>query len=265
MSKKNQKVIYSFKVQDGSKEREFALLSPTRAQKQDGDIYYTAQLSKMVSAGILPRAIWEKVIKNNGGTISEPDRKEYSGLYKQLVEVNSRVAELLGGGDEDQLEEDKKSELAEAQAEIVSIRKEMQSLESEQINLYENTAEAKARNQTIIWWSLSIAAEKGEDGVFKPIFAGNDMDERMEKYDELVDGSEFFSDIVRRINYLATIWYIGAATKHEEFASFDSDFSKEFKVDVDKLSDADLSGQAAADGDSSKPEGEDSATGENPA
>jgi len=220
---KEQKTLYKFEIQDGSKLRKFAILSPSRRLRQDGELYYTSQLSKFISAGVLPRALWEKLIKNNGGAVAEPDKKEYADLYQKLIDTNSTV-EKLAGIPEAELTDEQKSQLSYAQGQLVLIRKDMQVLESEQMSLYENTAEAKARNQSIIWWSLNLAAEANAAGVYLPIVVGEDIDDKLDAYDDLSENDGFLNGVIRRVNYLVTIWYIGAANSSSDFERFDAEF-----------------------------------------
>jgi hypothetical protein len=234
MSKKN-KALYSFKIQDGSREREFGLIKPNRKLKQEGEIYYTAQLSRLVSAGVLPRAIWEKVIKNNGGAISDPEKKEYSDLYKELIDLNKNLLDVSSKTEEDISEEEKQKETSQIQAKMMDVRRKMQALESEQMSLYDNTAEVKARNSTIIWWSMYLAGEKNESGEFVPVIKGEDVDEKLDQYDIILEENPFLSGVIKRLNYLTTVWYIGVASSEEEFKSFDEDYLKDIKINSDKI------------------------------
>jgi hypothetical protein len=245
MTGKKQKELYSFKIQDGSREREFAIISPNRKLKQDGEIYYAAQLSRFISAGILPKALWEKVMKNNGGLISDPDRKEYSALYKKLIAVNTKIIELIGSDGSktiSELDKEKADELESLQAESLEIKKGMQELENEHFNFYENTAESKARNQTILWWSMHLSMERNEKG---ELVDGEDIEEKLDTYDEIVEKNPFLVDVIKRLNYLVTVWYIGAATESSEFKNFDEGFLKDFKVNPDNINEEKAPGEGS--------------------
>lgn len=221
---KNRKDLYSFKVQDGSRERVFGLLKPTRRMKQDGDLFYSSSLSKFISAGVLPRALFDKIIKNNGGMVAEPDKEEYADLYLKLVELNQKMSELQAKTDK--TEDDKKG-LASTQAEIVIIRRQMQQMESEQASIYENTAEAKARNQAILWWFFKTAVEFFDDKSKSEhlIDPSLGFEKNMDRFDEILEGDdEFTKSVCSRLNYLSTVWFLGAASSEEDFIYFDKEY-----------------------------------------
>ena len=60
------KHLYSFEVLDATgKKRTFGLLKPNRREKESGDLYYASKLSEFISAGVLPKILWDKLFKNN--------------------------------------------------------------------------------------------------------------------------------------------------------------------------------------------------------
>jgi hypothetical protein len=148
MSDQNKKYLYSFEVKDDSgANRKFAILKPNRKVKEEGELYYASKLSQFISAGILPKILWDKMFKDSGGIVARSDRKEYSDLFEELS-TNRNAIDKISVKPESSRTTEEKAELEKLQATNVLIRKEMQDLEFLQINAFENTAEAKARNKT---------------------------------------------------------------------------------------------------------------------
>jgi hypothetical protein len=229
MTNKQAKHLYSFNSTDAQgKDRKFCILKPTRKMKEDGELYYASKLSQFISSGILPKIVWDKIFKDNGGIISETDKKEYSDLFVQLAELRNSINSLSVKLEKDRTEQEQfKIEVLEGSA--IEARKRMQELEMSQINAFENTAEAKARNRTIVWWAATLAAEELEDAVNEPLLGTGSVDEKLDNYELIVESDEFLSDVFSRINYLVTVWYLGSATSVEDFKSLDEEYVNRIK------------------------------------
>ena len=78
----------------------------------------------------------------------------------------------------------------------MKLNRELQDYEIRQNQLFENTAEYRARTRTIMWWQLELLYEKSGDD-FKPVFPLDkgiiykdslaEFKERNRVYDELVE------------------------------------------------------------------------------
>ena len=228
MDNKKEKHIYFFEEKDETgKLRKFVILKPSRKNKEAGELYYASKLSNFISLGVLPRIVWDKMFKDNGGIISNADKKAYSDLYVDMLNLKNSADKLESKSD---LTEDEKSQLEILKIEITNIRKQLQELEFNQINAFENTAEAKARNKTVVWWAATLGAEE-RDGVLEPILQGEDIEEKLDFYDSEIEHDSFIARIFSRINYLITIWYLGSASTHKEFESFDKDYLERIKLE----------------------------------
>ena len=88
----------------------------------------------------------------------------------------------------------------------------------------------KARNRTILWWTLNLAYIK-EDGDedFKSVFDGETFENKLNSYDEIEEGEEYseggekqhFSIAVKKFAYFISFWYSGQATDKEGFDAAD--------------------------------------------
>lgn len=236
-NKTDEKYLYYFNVKDDSgKNRKFGLMKPSRKMKEDGDLFYASKLSQFITAGILPKVVWEKIFKDSGGIISDVERKEYSDLFDEYAECKNYIDELSTKKESDRTKEEKEK-LSSSESSVVKIRKRMQEMEMAQINAFENTAEAKARNRTIVWWAASLGVEENESGVHYLLGSGS-MDDRLDIYDDVIQNDKFLRGCFSRLNYLVTVWYLGSASTFEDFEQLDLEYVKKMEenVAVDEVS-----------------------------
>ena len=81
---------------------------------------------------------------------------------------------------------------------VQNIRQELIEIEKTKSEIFEQTAENRARNKTIMWWVLNLAHKKeGKD--FIPFFGEGTFDEKIKMYDEIEESeNEFLKKILVR-------------------------------------------------------------------
>jgi hypothetical protein len=226
------------KKDDGSQEtvvKKFLLLKPNRRLREDGELFYATETSRFAKAGVLPKAAWGTILSNGGGSISDQEREQYGNLLLKFRDLSFELQTILikGEGERTESEKLRSNELI---SDLDYIRKDIQNFESTQIAIFENTAEAKARNRTILWWVMNLAYEKDADN-YKPIFIGDTFEDKLLQYDNFEEEDnkyEFLLGVVRRITYLTTLWFLGRADTSEDFEMFDKSFLKENKLEVEE-------------------------------
>ncbi len=219
------------KKDDGSQEtviKKFALLKPNRRLREDGELFYAAETSRFAKAGVLPKAAWGTILSNGGGSISDQEREQYGGLLLKFRDLSFELQSILIKGESERSEAEKKRS-DELVKDLDDIRKDIQNFEASQIAIFENTAEAKARNRTILWWVMHLSFQKEGDN-FTPIFKGETFEEKILQYDSFEENEnkyEFLLGVIRRITYLTTLWFLGRIDNNEDFIVFDKNFLKE--------------------------------------
>lgn len=207
--------------------RKFAILKPNRRMKEDGELFFAAETSRYAKAGVLPKAAWNTILSNGGGSISDQDREFYGSLLIQFRDKSFELQSILFKTESEKTDIEKKRS-DELIVELEEVRKQIQSFESSQLSIFENTAEAKARNRTILWWLINTAYEE-VDGNYVQINKGDNFEEKLDYYDMLEEDeakNEFRLQTLRRLTYLVTLWYLGRANNKEDFELFDKEFSK---------------------------------------
>ena len=158
-----------------------ALLKPSRRLYEDGELFYSVELSRYIQAGMLTKTLLSKRFANDGGALSDKDQDHYSKLYSLLHTKEQEVQRI-------QLDitsaKKRAKKLQQLLLEITSLRQQLVEFESTQSSLFDQTAEHKARNRAILWWVLHLSYIKPSSGQeWEPFFKGDSMEEKLDSYD----------------------------------------------------------------------------------
>jgi hypothetical protein len=213
------KWLYSFAAKNNKgEEKKFFISKPSRSLRQLGEVEYAKQLAAFVKAGLLPKAAWNTILENLGGTVSNSEAEAYTSAKRDFFESSIELNKLnqLPELNSEQQRQKRKLELK-----IEDSKRDIQTFELEQIYIFENTAEAKARNMTIQWWLSQLSYEDENQKFFK----GDNFDEMLDWYDQLSPDSEdeaFLIKIGQRFNYLITLWFLNRISTWQDFKDSDS-------------------------------------------
>ncbi len=200
-------------------DRSIFLKKPTRSMFDEAELYYGVQLSEGIKAGLLTRALLAKRFSNDGGVMSNPDKQEYADLYVKLFENQTAIERASAKTEKDRTKSEKE-ELQKLLEENGVVKREIQEFEMAQASLFDQTAENRARNKTILWWVLNMSfyGDPDDSSTIKPIFEGENYAERLAAYDQIEeDGTEFQEEVIKKLVYYVSYWYVGQAQTEEEF------------------------------------------------
>jgi hypothetical protein len=191
---------------------------PTRSLFDEAELFYGVKLSEGIKAGLLTRALLAKRFNNDGGVLSDEEQKEYNNLYNNFFNLQSEF-QKLSMKEEALRNNEEKEALQKVISEMNEARDLLQKYEMAQANLFEQTAENRARNKTIMWWVLQLSLIEDQDKKLKELFGEGSYEEKLKKYDE-IEESEFNIEKIalQKLLYLISFWYIGRAATEEEFA-----------------------------------------------
>jgi len=217
----------------------FAIRKPTRSLYDEGELFYGIKLAEGVKAGMLTRQMLSKRYLNDGGSKSEVEEDYENLIYKLILDNQLKFQEL--NSKEDKTPEEKE-ELDQIKKNIAYAQRQAQRYEAGQSTLYDQTAENRARNKTITWWALNLCFRKVEkqekDGAetkieYVPFFGEGSYEDKLEYYDQLEEKSEenFDVRVLKRLLYLISFWYVGRATKFEDFKKLEDSLKEEAKTD----------------------------------
>ena len=186
-----------------SKKIYYGVFKAPRSLREEAEIYRAAEFGKAVDGGATTVTLLQKKYENAGGVYSNLEQTERRSLYRQLLESNQNIKTL----------ESKAVRSAEEDAKLESLRTENQTLidsiieiESKNENLFSNTAEAIAKDRTILFYALYMAAKQNDAGDFEELFSGNKSD-RFDQLDELEKGSDTDISAFSTIWGIVALWY----------------------------------------------------------
>jgi hypothetical protein len=215
------------------------LRKPTRALFDEAELFYGVRLSEGIKAGLLTRALLSKRFTNDGGVLSEEEKNVYATLYVALFERQNEF-QKLSIKDESERTEEEKARYKQVIAELTELRTQIQDFETAQASLFDQTAENRARNKTILWWVLQLAYTVDEKGEENPFFGDGTYENKIRIYDNMEEnGSDFESLACRKLAYFVSFWYVGRASSQEEFeklaaATLETTIPTESKADTNE-------------------------------
>lgn len=206
---------------------DFAILKPGRSMKEEAEIFHAGLMNEyVITRGLMTRQQLLKRYANDGGSMSEPEKKRYAELLALTLKEEENLERVQINLD-NLKEDEKEKKIQDITEKLVNARVELQEIISSQNNLYEHTAETKAEEKTIFWWMLKLAyIKKGNDYV--PYFGSGSIAERVTKFDELEESEDSFArEIVKRFLWYVSLWYNGNVSTEEDFKKLESNFKEQ--------------------------------------
>lgn len=212
----------------------FKIKRPTRTLFEEAELFYGVKLAEGIKAGMLTRPLLAKRYSNDGGALSDPEKQKYATLYLNLFQKESEFQRLSINLD-NLPKEEKDKRISEISLEMEEIRKALQDFEMSQMALFDQTAENRARNQTIMWWVLNISfRQKDNTEEFEPIFSQVTYENKIERYDELdTEENPFWQEVFKKLAFFVSFWYIGKINSQEDFKKAE-EFYKDQNEQIDK-------------------------------
>lgn len=199
----------------------FFIKKATRGLFDEAELFYAIKISEGIRAGLLTRALLSKRYENDGGPLSEQEVKKFGELYSEFFERQRSLQRLLDNTNKTEEENKNVEELTALQE---GVREKIQQFEMEQAGLYDQTAEVRARNKTILWWILNLSYATNDKEEDRPIFKGGSFEEKLQNYDEMLEAEDpYLSEIIQKFTYFISFWYVGKATSTEDFEKISKD------------------------------------------
>lgn len=214
----NNELVKTIKKVKEERPVEFAVKKPTRVMLDDAELFYGVKLAESIKAGMLTRTLMVKKYDKDGGIFTEGEVEKIKILLEELTNVQIKYQVYVDKEDkQEQLTEQEQEEKKKLEAQVNALRLELIELENTKNNIFEQTAENRAKNKTMMWWVLFLSYKKeGENYI--PLFGEGTYEQRLKKYDEIEEGdNEFLKKILTKFAYFVSFWYSGKATKQEDF------------------------------------------------
>ena len=192
------------------------LKRPSRRELEEAELEYSVEMSKCVKKGILTRAMLFKKYSDTGGMYTDDESENYGKIYKDLLTLQNEYVRM------DSVEkptEKQKEKLEKIKDDLAVSKKKLVEFESNMHSLFDHTADTKAQNKLLLWYTLMLTHVQSEsDEAPVPYFAGDDFEAKTKDYYDKEDSSdEFYQEIVKKVTTILAFWFFNQASKPEEF------------------------------------------------
>lgn len=211
-----------------------AILQPDRKLFKAAEIFYARTLGDYLKAGLLPYSLVAKRYANDGGPLSESDKTRLKTLGDESRKLEG---EFFGTGiDASEEVQKKKNELL---VRINKINEEVSTIQNVYSDIFDSTAEMKARNDTVEWWSLNLIFVDEGNG-YESIFGNGTHEERLSSLEQFENKSDpFYNELIKKLSYLISFWFAArnSVTKidFETMERLYHDTLSDYKVEEDKV------------------------------
>ena len=204
----------------------YFLRRPSRAMLDDAELYYGVQLAEGIRAGMITRPLLSKRYSNDGGIMNDIQQKaltETSEKIKKLYAEQEKIIVI----DEKKRTAAQKKKLKQLEKDAEPLLDILKRYNMAEESIYEDTAESRARNKTILWWLLNLSYEEA-DSEEKPFFGDGDLETRLGKHDELDESQdEYLNSVVGEFMYNISLWYFAKPKDQQEFDKIKENMDKE--------------------------------------
>ena len=222
-----EKTLYEFSLKDDKgKERKFRILKPNRRQIEDAEMEYAVEMSKCIKRGILTKTMLAKKYSDSGGLMSEQQAKRLMSLYHDIAEKTNEHGRLSSLQKKTKKVKEQISKLEE---EIAEIKREIVDIETSNVSLFNQTAESKAQNATVKWYTINLTQQE-VDGEWENVYEGEEYEDRLESFYEKEDNEDeediYFEAMGKVVSVLA-LWFFNQGSNQQEFDELLAEFVAE--------------------------------------
>tara|TARA_A100001201_G_C4037759_1_gene185697 strand:+ start:94 stop:849 length:756 start_codon:yes stop_codon:yes gene_type:complete len=198
---------------------------PSRRELEDAELEYSVELSRCVKKGILTKAMLFKKYSDTGGVWSEDDAQDYGKLYKEIFDIQNEYVRLENV---EKKTEKQKEKLEKLKEDLAFTKRKIVNAESSMHSLFDHTADTKAQNRLLLWYTLMlthIQREDDEDPL--PYFEGEEFEEKINDYYGKEDNSsDLYQAIVKKVTTILAFWFFNQASTPDEFNKLIEDMEK---------------------------------------
>lgn len=205
-----------------------AISKPDRKKYKEADIFYAKTLSNYLKEGLLPHSLVSKRYMNDGGPLTESEKKTLNAMRDRYSELQEEYFKM-----ESPLTDEQNKRRSEIILEMTEINRIVKEIKNTYSDIFENTAEAKTKNDTIEWWVLNISMIENEDGKgYKLLYGDGDFDSKMDNLEKLEAKNEDFSnEVIKKLSYFISFWYSsGADITAEDFKSAEDHYEENVSI-----------------------------------
>lgn len=200
-----------------------AVAKPERRKHKEAEIFYAKRLSFYLKDGLLPYSLVSKRYLNDGGPLSDDEKKIIKTLRERYSLIQNEYFEMPTP-----LSEENTKRRGEILLEMNEINRVLNEVQNSYSALFENTAEAKSKNDTIEWWILKLSLIDEDGTGYKPFYGEGTYEEQLARLEAIEDkDQEFTNEVIKKLSYFVSFWYsTGVQVTHEDFKSAEEHYEK---------------------------------------
>ena len=195
---------------------EFFIKRPSRRELEEAELEYSVEMSRCVKKGILTKAMLAKKYSDTGGIFSEDESKNYSDLYKQVLELQNEYIRLDSA---DQKDAKQKKRFETVKSGLGDVKRKIVEIESNFQSFFDHTADIKAQNRLLLWYVINLTYIQYEnDDKPKPYFEGSDFESKIEDYYEKEESNDqFYFAAIKKASTILAFWFFNQASEPKEY------------------------------------------------
>lgn len=178
-----------------------AIIKADRKLFRSAEMFYAKALSNYLKEGLMPYSLVAKRYANDGGPLTDSEREHLKDLRAEAKRLEEEFYSL-GSSPENSK---KKHEIL---MRINSINMEVSNIQNAYSDIFDSTAEIKARNDVIEWWVLHLLYADLDDKGYKCFFGDGSDEDRikvLEAYENREDAFEI--ECIKKLSYLISFWF----------------------------------------------------------
>lgn len=210
------------------------IMRPTRRQLDEAGLEYSKELSKMIKLGLLTKAMIVKKYADTGGVLTEEESRLIMSMQK---ESNELMLKFLDLSTNKKRTPEQDQELKEVTEKLNEVRTNLAKVESSYSSLFDETADVKAMNHTVLWYILMLTkiskpkldenGQETDDVEWVDFFKGDDFEEKKDDlYQKEDEDDEIYALARKKLTYFVSFWYNGAAVVRDDFDSLNKDLDE---------------------------------------
>ena len=190
-----------------------AIIKADRKLFRAAEMFYAKALSSYLKEGLMPYSLVAKRYANDGGPLTDTEKQRLKELRAEAKALEEQFYTL---GKDVENSKDKQEILTR----INKINMEASNIQNAYADIFDSTAEVKARNDIIEWWVLHILYADLDGKGYKCFFGEGTFEDKLKVLDTFEAKEDPFEiECIKKLSYLISFWF----TAKNSVTKFDFD------------------------------------------
>ena len=189
-----------------------AISTPGRKTTKASSTFYSKRIGYYTQQGLMSTHMVAKRYDNDGGFLSDTEKETVMNLENDKIDVAVEYKKKLEGKTPaNKTKKDKEVEEALLKR-VMELQSKIDEINSPYLNIFNHTAEFKAREDTLMWWLFVLTNLKNDKGEYEPIFSTEELNQKEYEGNEAILGEieesddSFKKEAIRKATYFISFW-----------------------------------------------------------